>query len=79
MLLLCLWRLQCEMFTDALKDVAEQLLQESGHIEKPAAPAARTITVYKPLPRWGSPAHTGNSGQIVAPNVLARLQDKEAC
>ncbi len=43
--------LQCELCQDALRDVAEQLLQEAGHIEKPAAAAPRTVTVYKPLPR----------------------------
>jgi hypothetical protein len=47
----CTLLLQCELSQDALRDIAEQLLQEAGHIEKPAAAAPRTITVYKPLPR----------------------------
>lgn len=59
-LLYCLYHSclpQVELFQEAFKDVAEQLLQESGHIEKPAAAPPRTVTVYKPLPRWDTHTH----------------------
>jgi hypothetical protein len=70
------------LFQEAFKDVAEQLLQESGHIEKPAAAAPRTITVYKPLPRCDthtqtrSTQHTG-SKQATTPAKLYYVNVQE--